>query len=152
MASGNFLKRWVIEFRDFAFSGNLIDLAVAFVIGGAFKDVITSVVTNLVTPIVTYGKTIGSKASDVPFDVMKWKVIGIGVGPLLNDLLNFVILAMAVFFIIVKPVNALTARMKPKTPETPAEPVNKECPFCLSVIPIKATRCAHCTSQLPATV
>jgi len=150
MASGNFIKRWVIEFRDFAFSGNLIDLAVAFVIGGAFKDVITSVVTNLLTPIVTMAKSLGTKAGEPQFDVMKWKMAGIGVGPLLNDLLNFIILAMAVFFIIVKPVNALTARMKPKTPEVPAEPVNKECPYCLSAIPLKATRCGHCTSQLPA--
>jgi len=148
MASGNFIKRWIIEFRDFAFSGNLIDLAVAFVIGGAFKDVITSVVTNLITPIVTLAKTIGTKAGEPQFDVMKWKISGIGVGPLLNDLLNFIILAMAVFFIIVKPVTVLTKRLKAAPP--PADPTTKECPFCLSAIPIKATRCAHCTSELPA--
>src|SRR4051812_15540844 len=129
------------EFRNFAFKGNMIDLAVAVVIGGAFGAVVTSLVKNLIMPILSY--VIPNKGG-----YQAWHIGRVMIGEFLSDVLNFVIIAMAVFLMIVKIMGYLMKRAAPPPPS--ADPVNKECPFCLMVIPIKASKCGHCTSQLPA--
>ena len=128
------------EFREFLLRGNVVDLAVAVVIGAAFGVAITSFVTNILTPLIAIpGKT---DFSDLSF------TIGGGVftyGQFINDILAFVLIAAAVFFFVVKPVNALMARRKT---EPDVESVTKECPECLSSIPSAARKCAFCTSTV----
>ncbi len=129
------------EFRDFILRGNVIDLAVGIVIGAAFGAMVTSFVSNVLTPLLgllrvpdfsTLAFTAGS--TDVRY------------GLFLNALISFVLIAAAIFFFVVKPMNAMTARMK--KPEEPAVSPLKTCPYCTIDIPQAATRCPHCTSQL----
>ena len=125
-------------FRDFILRGNVIDLAVAVVIGAAFGAVVDSVVTNFITPLIAL---IGG----VP-DFSQIRTGPILWGNILNDILTFLITAAVVYFFVVSPVNRLMARLKPSEPE-PQE--TRECPECLSDIPISARRCAYCTSEVP---
>lgn len=126
------------EFKAFLLRGNVVDLAVAVVIGAAFGAVVSSFVANLLTPLIAIpGQT---DFSDLKFQV------GGGVfayGRFLNDLVAFVLVAAAVFFFVVKPVNALMARHKT---EPDVESKTKDCPECLSSIPAAARRCAFCTA------
>ncbi|MBA3689065.1 MAG: large conductance mechanosensitive channel protein MscL [Chloroflexi bacterium] len=127
------------EFRDFILRGNVIDLAVGIVIGAAFGATVTSFVTNVLTPLLGFLRipnfsklTFTAGTTPVPY------------GLFLNQLITFVLVAAAIFFFVVKPVNAMTARMKKPGDEPPI----KTCPFCATDIPTAATRCPHCTSQL----
>ena len=129
------------EFRDFILRGNVIDLAVGIVIGAAFGATVTSFVSNVLTPLLGLLRipdfsTLSFKAGDVP----------VPYGLFLNQLITFVLIAAAIFFFVVKPVNAMTARLK--KPEADDEPPIKTCPFCATDVPAAATRCPHCTSQL----
>lgn len=126
------------EFKAFLLRGNVVDLAVAVVIGAAFGMVISSFVANLLTPLIAVPGT--TDFSDLGF------TIGGGefrYGQFLNDLLAFVLIAAAVFFFVVKPINVLMARHKT---EPDVESTTKECPECLSSIPSGARRCAFCTA------
>jgi large conductance mechanosensitive channel len=118
----------------------MIDLAVAVVIGAAFGGVIKSIVDNIVMP------AIGYVTPNLTYT--EWHIGKIMIGKFLGDLLNFVIIAFAVFITIVKLLGAVMKRVG--SAPAPSEPTTKECPFCLSVIPIKARKCAHCTADLPA--
>ncbi len=131
------MKLWQ-EFKSFAFKGNMIDLAVGVVIGTAFTKVVTSVVTNLMMPLIGY---VTPKT-----DFSDWKLGKITIGLLINDLITFLIVAIAVFIFVVKLIGAMT--QKAAEAPAPSEPTSKECPRCLSVIPLKATRCPQCTSDL----
>jgi large conductance mechanosensitive channel len=129
------------EFKNFAFKGNMIDLAVAVVIGAAFGNVINSIVKGIIMPLISYvdlGKDGGYQ---------KWVIGRLQIGNVLAELLNFTLVALAVFLVIVKLLGALVKRAAP--PAEPGEPTTKECPRCLMQIPFKATRCGHCTSDLP---
>ena len=126
-------------FRDFILRGNVIDLAVAVVMGVAFGAVVNSVVKNLVTPLIAL-------AGGVP-DFSAIRTGPILSGTILNDLLTFLITATVVYFVIVVPVNRLIARLRP--PEPQRQPTRK-CPECLSDIPVAARRCAYCTAQVPS--
>jgi large conductance mechanosensitive channel len=129
------------EFKNFAFKGNMIDLAVAVVIGAAFGNVINSIVKGIIMPLISYvdlGKDGGYQ---------KWVIGRLQIGNVLAELLNFTLVALAVFLVIVKLLGALMKRAAP--PAEPGEPTTKECPRCLMQIPFKATRCGHCTSDLP---
>jgi large conductance mechanosensitive channel len=123
-------------FRDFILRGNVVDLAVAVVIGAAFTNVVNSIVKNLITPVIAL---IGGTPdfSSIHTGPIMW-------GNILNDVLTFLITAAVVYFVFVLPMNRLTARMKPATP--PAAPKTRACPECLSQIPVDAHRCAFCTS------
>ena len=126
-------------FRDFILRGNVIDLAVAVVMGVAFGAVVNSIVKNLVTPIVAL-------AGGAP-DFSAIRTGPILWGNILNDVLSFLITAAVVYFIIVLPVNRLLERLQPPAPTLqPTRP----CPECLSDIPIAARRCAYCTTQVPS--
>ena len=145
------------EFRDFIARGNVLELAVAVVIGAAFGKIVTTLVEGIVMPpigMMTGGIDFASlfyvldASKGIPESLAAAKTKGIPViayGQFINDVINFLIVA-AVIFLIVKNYN----RLKEK-PAADAAPTTKECPYCLSKIALKATRCAHCTSELKAT-
>jgi large conductance mechanosensitive channel len=123
--------------------GNVVDLAVAVVIGGAFGAVVTSLVENLITPI------IGAIGGTPDFKDLDFAINGstFGIGLLINAIIAFVIVAFVIFIFVVKPMNLLIERSKK---EPPADPTERKCPSCLSDVPIAAIRCRYCTSDLPA--
>jgi large conductance mechanosensitive channel len=129
-------------FKEFLLRGNVVDLAVAVVIGGAFGAIVTALVKDLLTPLIAalVGKP---DFSALIFTLNNSKFL---YGDFLNAVVSFLLIAAAIYFFIVVPVNALNARMRKPTP--PAAPATKECPECLSAIPIGARRCAHCTSVI----
>lgn len=137
-------RRYWQEFKEFAFKGNMIDLAVAVVIGGAFGKIITALVNDVIMPVVNYALIwMPGGESYETIHIGKFKV-----GDLLSEIINFLIIAAAVFIVIVKLLGTVMKKAAGSTPPAPGEPTTKECPMCLSVIPIKARKCAHCTSDL----
>jgi large conductance mechanosensitive channel len=125
------------EFRNFVLRGNVLDLAVAVIIGGAFGKIVASLVNDIITPLIGLmlgGVNFSELAVTVGAAVIKW-------GAFVQTIIDFIIIAF-VIFLIVKAAN------KMKKPEPVAEPVIKECPHCFSIISIKATRCPNCTSEL----
>lgn len=126
------------EFRDFILRGNVVDLAVGIVIGAAFGALVTSFVTNILTPLL--GLVGVPNLSEMIFSAGSATV---SYGLFLNALISFVLIAAAIFFFVVKPMNAMTARLRPAEVAT-----TKPCPHCATDIPISATRCPNCTSQL----
>jgi large conductance mechanosensitive channel len=145
------------EFREFIARGNVIDLAVGVVIGAAFGRIVTSLVEGVVMPPI--GMLLGGldfsgffvvldSSKGVPATLADAKEMAIPViayGQLINDIVNFLIIA-AVIFVVVKQVN----RLKRAEAAPPAAPMTRECPFCASTIPLKASRCPQCTSALDA--
>ena len=129
------------DFRQFLLRGNLIDLAVAVVIGTAFTAVITALVKDLITPLIA---AIGGKQdfSSLTFTINGSRFL---YGSFINALLSFVIIAAVVFFFVIVPVNALLEKMKT---EPPVDENTRECPACLSQIPTAARRCAFCTEEV----
>jgi large conductance mechanosensitive channel len=130
------------EFRSFVLRGNVVDLAVAVVIGAAFGAVVSALVKDLVTPIVA---AIGGKHD---FSTLAFAINGsrFAYGDFLNAVISFLIIAATVFFLVVKPVNLLMERRKTE-PEVEAD--TRSCPECLSQIPAPASRCAFCTAEVP---
>jgi large conductance mechanosensitive channel len=126
-------------FRQFIFRGNVLDLAVAVVMGAAFAAVVTALVKDLITPL------IAAIAGSPDFSSIAVTINGskLLIGDFLNAVIAFVLMAMAVYFFIVLPVNSLTARLA--RGEAPPDPTTKKCPECLSDVPIGARRCAFCT-------
>jgi len=131
------------EFRAFILRGNVVDLAVAFVLGAAFTAVVTALVRDLLTPVIAaiFGKP--------NFGGLSFTIHGseFFYGDFLNALLTFVLIAAAVFFFVVRPVNFLMARLR-TGPDV--ESPTRGCPECLSQIPVGASRCAFCTSEVAA--
>ena len=130
-------------FRQFLLRGNVIDLAVAVVIGGAFGVVIAALVKDLLTPLI--GAVIGAP----DFSALSFSVNGSQflIGDFINAVVSFVLIAAAVYFVVVVPMNALTARRNRGI--APPDPTTKKCQECLSEVPIAARRCAFCTSLMP---
>lgn len=129
------------DFRKFILRGNVVDLAVGIVIGVAFTAVVTALVKDLITPLIgLFGK--------IDFSRLQYTVGNSTflVGDFINAVISFLILALVVYFFVIRPVNAMTDRFKPQ--EAPKTPTTRECPFCLSNVPLKAMRCAFCTAQL----
>jgi large conductance mechanosensitive channel len=129
------------EFRDFLLRGNVIDLAVAVVIGTAFGSVVTAFVGGILTPLLGLFGVPNFSSLEITAGSAT-----ISYGLFLNALITFVLVAAAIFFFVVKPMNALAARRAAKEPGE--APTTKPCPFCATDIPMGATRCPHCTSQL----
>jgi large conductance mechanosensitive channel len=131
-------------FKQFLLRGNVVDLAVGVVIGAAFGTVVSSFVKDVLTPF------IAAIVKQPDFSSMFFEVNGskIMYGSFLNALIAFLLVAAAVYYFVVLPVNALVARAR-KAP-APADPTTKKCPECLSEIPIDARRCAFCTSAFAA--
>jgi large conductance mechanosensitive channel len=129
------------EFRDFILRGNVVDLATGVIIGAAFGAVITSLVKDVLTPLLGFFGT--PDFSTLNFHAGEATV---NVGAFLNALISFLLVATAVFFFIVKPMNALDKFRRAGEPPEP--PTTKVCPFCATDVPTAATRCPNCTSKL----
>lgn len=132
----------VSGFKSFILRGNVVDLAVGIVIGAAFTSVINAFVSDVITPLIPApGGNLSTWAIIIP-----WTHKPLSIGALINAIIVFLIVAFVIYYFVVLPVNDLMNRFKPKEeqPQT-----TRDCPYCLSSVPIKATRCAYCTSPLP---
>ncbi len=134
------MKKFLNEFKNFALKGNVLDLAVGVIIGGAFQAIVASLTGDIISPIIgLFAKT----------DFSAWKLtvrgVEIAYGSFLTAVINFLIMAF-IIFLLVKFINKLTNLHKSE--ELPAEPTTKKCPHCCSEIDINATKCPHCTSDL----
>jgi len=128
------------DFKKFLFRGNVVDLAVAVVIGTAFAAVVKALVADLLTPIIAL--IVGKPSfQDLSFTLNKSHFL---YGDFVNNVITFASIAAAVFFFVVAPVNSLMARRAREDPDT------KECPQCTSAIPLRARRCPQCTAQIAA--
>jgi large conductance mechanosensitive channel len=148
------------EFKEFVLRGNVLDMAVGIIIGAAFGTIVASLVNDVIMPPI--GLLLGGvdfanlfvllKAGSpaAPYaslaEAQAAGAVTINYGVFINAVISFLIVAF-VIFLLIRSIN----RMRREEEAPPAEPTTKECPFCLSTIPIKATRCAFCTSELPAT-
>ena len=132
------MKKFIEEFKAFALRGNVRDMAVGVIIGGAFSGIVTSLTDNFITPIISLVG--GTRYS--------WEQINGFVSSFVGTVVNFLIMAF-ILFCLLKAVNKLMALGK--KPEAPAAPTTKKCPYCCSEIPIEAVKCAHCASELPKT-
>jgi large conductance mechanosensitive channel len=148
------------EFRDFIMKGNVLDLAVAVIIGGAFGKIVTSLVTDIIMPPI--GLIMGNVDFSNLFLVMRGsvppgtslaeaqKIAGVvtwNYGVFVTNVINFLIMAL-VIFLLVRASTQMTVKLKKPAPAALAAPTSKECPYCVSTISIKATRCPNCTSDL----
>jgi large conductance mechanosensitive channel len=145
------------EFKEFAMRGNVVDMAVGIIIGAAFGTIVKSLVSDIIMPpiglllgnvdfsnlfvVLKQGATAGPYGSLL--DAQAAGAVSINYGAFINTVISFLIVAFAVFLVI-RGIN----KMKRQKPEPAAEPTTKTCPFCQSSIPIKATRCPYCTSEL----
>ena len=145
------------EFKEFALRGNVIDMAIGIIIGAAFGTIVSSLVSDIIMPPI--GLILGGvdfanffallKAGSPPgpytslADAQAAGAVTINYGVFINSVISFLIVAF-VMFLLIRGIN----RLQKEEEASPAEPTTKECPYCLSTIPIKATRCAHCTSEL----
>ena len=146
-----------IEFKKFAMRGNVIDMAVGVIIGGAFGTIVKSLVNDVIMPpiglllggvdfanlfaLLKAGSPAGPYAALA--EAQEAGAVTINYGLFLNNVVSFLIVVF-VMFLLIRGMN----RIKKKEKAPPAEPTTKECPYCVSTVPIKATRCAHCTSEL----
>jgi large conductance mechanosensitive channel len=145
----------VKEFKEFAMRGNVVDMAVGIIIGAAFGKIVSSMVNDIIMP------PIGALMGGMDFSSLALKVkdavvdasgkvttpaVMIGYGKFINNVIDFIIVAFCIFLII-KAMNTMKRRLE-HAPAAPSAPTTKECPRCFSTIPIKATRCPHCTSDV----
>jgi len=129
-------------FRDFILRGNVMDLAVAVIIGAAFGKIVSSLVSDVINPLI--GATVGQpNFGYIVFNVGKGKLT---IGNFINNVIEFLMVAGVVYFVFVLPMNMLLARIKKPAPAAP--PSTKPCPECLSEIPLAAKRCAHCAQPV----
>jgi len=133
-------------FRDFILRGNVVDLAVAVIIGAAFNAIVNSMVKDILGQIIA--AIVGKP--DFSNVVIKLNGTPINIGNFLNATFSFLIVASVVYFGIVLPLNTLVAKFKKPEAPAPAPPPMKTCPECLSEIPAAARRCSHCTQPVPA--
>ena len=149
------------DFRAFIMRGNVIDMAVGIIIGAAFGPIVSSLVKDIIMPpiglalgkvdfanlliVIKQGTTPGPYSSLAAAQAAG--AVSINYGTFINTIINFIIIAAVVFFFIVRPIAKMNAPKKAPA-AAPAPPTTKECPFCASTIPVKATRCPNCTSQL----
>ncbi len=130
------------DFKKFILRGNVVDLAVAVLIGTAFNSIVSSLTKDMITPLIT--AIVGNQTN---FSSYSFKLHGATFlyGDVINAIVSFLLIALVVFFLIVQPINKLVSF---SNRNKSIEPSEKKCPECLSSIPIKATRCAFCTSKL----
>lgn len=136
------MKKIIAEFKEFINRGNVVDMAVGIMIGGAFKAIVDALVANLISPLI--GVLFKRDFSALSFTI---NGVAFQYGALIMAIVNFLIIAV-VLFTIIKVMNSLRDIGKKKEEEVPAEPTTKVCPYCKSEIAIDATRCPHCTSEV----
>lgn len=148
------MKKLLQEFREFALKGNMLDLAVGVIVGGAFSTIVQSLVNDIIMPVISLftGKIDFSNmflALDgntyATLEAAKASTSVLAYGSFITGLINFLVMAFVVF-VVIKQLN----RFRQK-PTAPAAPTTKECPYCKSQVPLAATRCPHCTSMLDET-
>jgi large conductance mechanosensitive channel len=141
---------FIEDFKQFAFKGNVVDLAVGVVIGGAFGKIVSAMVSDLVMPMVALALPSGDwrksglilkTAADPKDNVV------LGYGDFIGAVLDFFVVALVLFIIVSRIIRAAESRLK--KPADAAPPVIRECPACCETVPVKATRCKYCTSELP---
>jgi large conductance mechanosensitive channel len=134
------MKKFLNEFKEFAMKGNVMDLAVGVIIGAAFQSIVTSLTEDIISPII-------GLVANMNFSYLTLDIFGVSIkyGSFITAVINFIIMAFVVF-LLMKGLNKLSSLGKKE--EAPAAPTTKKCPYCLSEIPIAATRCPHCTSEL----
>ncbi len=150
-------KGFGAEFKKFIMRGNVIDLAVGVIVGGAFQAIVKSLVDDVVMPVISLAtKGIDFANWFVALDGGEYATLEaaqeagaavLSYGNFISAIINFLIMAFVVF-LLVKGINAVAEKTKKDEEEVPAEPTTKECPYCKSEIAIEASRCPHCTSQL----
>lgn len=136
------MKKFFEEFKKFIARGNVMDMAVGIIIGGAFTTIVNSLVNDIINPLM-------GLFGGMNFDKLEWNITGDVVlyyGKFITSIVNFLIMAFVVF-ILVRTINK-TGEKFSKKDNTPVAPTTKKCPYCKSEIAIDATRCPHCTSQL----
>jgi large conductance mechanosensitive channel len=130
------------DFQKFIMRGNVVDLAVGVIIGAAFNTVVQALVKDIISPLIP-----------IKGGLFTWKAtVGyatLSVGDFLNTLISFLIIALVVYFFVVKPINAMEEGYNRLHPKKSEAPTTRDCPYCLSTIQLGATRCAYCTAQLP---
>lgn len=136
------MKKFINEFKEFISKGNVLDLAVGVIIGGAFSAIVTSLTDNIINPLINCigGAEIQGKIHLIGDNYIDY-------GAFLSAIINFLIMAL-IIFCIVKAVNKAMSLGKKKEEEAPAEPTTKVCPYCKSEIAIDAVKCPHCTSDV----
>ena len=136
------MKKFLKEFKEFALKGNVLDLAVGVIIGGAFTSIVTALTANFIQPILDF-------VTRAHPELYTWPEIATFISAFFTAVLNFVIVALVLFFI-VRGINGIekAAEKRRHKDDEPAAPTTKVCPFCKSEIAIDATRCPHCTSEL----
>lgn len=137
-------KGFIKEFGEFVARGNVMNMAVGVIIGGAFSNITKSLTDDIISPIL--GLFGGANFDQYVLPLSGDAVISYG--KFITAVINFLIMAFVVFWL-VKTVNRIVDRATPKKPEAPAAPTTKICPFCKSEIALEATRCPHCTSEIP---
>lgn len=137
------MKKFLSEFKKFALRGNVIDLAVGVIIGGAFQAIVNSLVGDMISPLL-------GLIADKDFSTLVWNVgdVEIKYGSFVTAVINFLLMALVIFLFLRLLNRLLTLGKKAETPEEPKAPTTKICPFCKTEIAIDATRCPHCTSAL----
>lgn len=135
------MKKFLADFKKFALRGNVLDMAVGVIIGGAFTGIVTALTNNFINPLLSLVMT---GAPGVDANGVAW-TLGAAMSDFLTTVVNFIITAL-VLFCLIRAINKLMTIGK--KPAAPAAPTTKKCPYCCSEIPIEATRCAHCTSEL----
>ena len=136
------MKNFLNEFKKFIARGNVMDMAVGIIIGGAFTTIVNSLVNDMINPLL-------GLFGGMNFDQLQWNITGdviLYYGKFITAIINFLIMALVVF-ILVRTINKAGERFSKKD-AAPAAPTTKKCPYCKSEIAIDATRCPHCTSQL----
>ena len=137
------MKKFMNEFKEFISRGNVMDMAVGIIIGGAFTSIVSSLVEDIINPLL-------GLFGGMNFDKLQLNLLGevtLNYGKFISAVINFLIMALIVF-VIMKTMNGIGEKLKKKEEEAPEEPTTKKCPFCKSEIAIDATRCPHCTSVL----
>lgn len=137
------MRKFLNEFKEFISRGNVMDMAVGIIIGGAFTSVVSSLVSDIINPFL-------GLFGGMNFDRLSWNItedVTLNYGSFLTTILNFLIMAFVVFSI-VKMMNTVTSRFSRKKEEEQEAPETKLCPYCRSEIDVEASRCPHCTSQL----
>ena len=151
------MKGFAAEFKKFIMRGNVIDLAVGVIIGGAFQAIVKSLVDDIVMPVISLATKgidftnkfilLGEGEFATLAEAQEAGVAAIAYGNFINAVLNFLIMAF-VIFVLIKCINKVNEKTSKKEEEAPAAPTTKECPYCKSEIAIEAIRCPNCTSQL----
>ena len=139
-------KGIIAEFKKFIMRGNVMDMAVGVIVGGAFTSIVSSLNTDILSPVLAVFGGVDFSHLSIKLGTAEEAPV-LAYGSFITAIINFLITAF-VIFLLIKAINIINDKLTPKKVEVPAAPTTKECPYCKSQIAIAATRCPHCTSEL----